>query len=282
MDIFSPKAQELLGNPALATIQVPDEVSNSLNKDFYTLESALQNPEIISKARAEGLNGIDTHLETIWEAKGFDAETIAKLKSDKKTSAKISKTLELLEEKSKEAFKATGKEKQDLVNEINALQTKAIEDNKKFLADLDTEKSQRKLDKTNWELDGVYNGFDYVLPTEKPISVHAAKSIIAKASADKGVVFELGENGVTLKTTSGTEFVQDNVKLTPKDFITKTLIENKFIKVNGKQNQQNNQQQHQNNQNIHQQNNDNKKPESAYMKSLKKDIEANPLPTNVQ
>ncbi len=270
----SAEAQTLLGNAALATIEVPDEISNSLNKDFFTLDSALQHPEILTKARAEALNGIDAHVESLWEGSGLDADTITQLKAEKKTTARISKTIELIKAKKDAAFSATGKEKQDLVNEINSLQNKLIEDNKKFEVDLNTERSGRKLDKINWTLDEVYNALDYASPTEKAISVHAAKAIVSKIASDKGIVFEMGDNGLSLKTTAGTDYVQDNTKLSPKDFITKTLMESKFLKVSG-----GGQGSQQNIDHTHQHTGaDGKVKDNDYLRSIKKDYTANPLP----
>lgn len=279
VDITTSKAQELLGNAALASIDVPDDISNALNKDFYTLDSALQNPDIISKARAEALNGIDTLLESIWENSGLDGETVTQLKGEKKTAVRLSKTIETIREKEKEANKAFGEDKKKLVEEINKLNQKVAEETKKFQKDLEDEKNARKMDKVNWELDSIYNSFDYASPMEKDLSVHAAKAVIAKMAAQKDLKFVLTDKGVSLKTNIDTDYVEDNRPLTPKDFITKTLIENKFVKVNGQGN--NGQSQQQNQQNIHQAGqgaNGSGKKDNAYLQSIRADIQKNPLP----
>lgn len=297
VDISTSKAQELLGNSALTTIQVDDSISNQLNKDFYTLDSALQNPEILSKARAEALNGVDTHLESIWDSSGLDSDTITALKAEKKSMVKISKTVELIRAKEQKALQATGEDKQKLVGEINKLQNDIIQSKKEFDSKISEIESGRKLDKINWELDGVYGTFDYTTPIEKSLAVHSAKAVIAKITADKGIKFEMSDGGLVLKTKMDTDYVEDNIKLTPKDFITKTLIENKFIKVsgsgdsrvnnnnNGNQNQNNNQNNNNQNNNTHHSVNGNgsgEKKDNAYLRSLRKDIEAAPLPTNHQ
>lgn len=271
VDSSSAEAQAILGNSALSTITVGDEISSKLGQNFYTLDSALQNPEILSKARAEALNGTDAHLLTIAETYGLDEATIAELKAEKKTTAKISKLTEKIAAAKEKIAKATGEDKDKLVEKFNTLQQEKINEAKALNDKIVAEQTGRKNDRVNWELDNLYNQLDYANPIDKGLNVLSAKTIIEKFARDKGVKFELGENGISLKTTSDTDYVVDNVKMTPQDFIKKTLIENKFIKVStgNTQSQQTQTTTHQT---------QTTKGKTAYQIALEKELNANPLP----
>ena len=225
------EAQKLLGNTNLATIEVDDLISNKLTAEYFTKEAALQNPEIRSKIKAETLNGIDAHTKELMTEYGIDAETMAEIFREEKSSKKLSKMVDKIAQLTKEKSKATGADKEVLNLEIEKLNKQIAETKTTYESKLLEEQKARKTDRINWELDNIYNTLDYSLSSDKEVSVTAAKAVIGNIAAKKGLRFETTETGVQILTKEGTEYYADNIKVSPQDFIKKSLMENKLLKV---------------------------------------------------
>jgi hypothetical protein len=230
-----------LGNPLPLEVQtkmanainidVDDAIANKFNTDYFTHESALQNPEIRSKIKAEILNGTDAEIERLMGKFEFDDAA----KADVKKVDKTSKRLEALTDKIKELTEAkagqTKVTKDALSKEIEKLNEQIVNIKTDYENKLQSEKVARKTDKINWELDGLYKGFEYALAAEKNISVTMAKALIEKINADKGLKFDISEQGIKIMTKDNTEYFENNVKVTPEDYIKKNLMDNKLLKV---------------------------------------------------
>jgi hypothetical protein len=231
IDITDPEAQKLIGNSNLATIEVGDSVSTKLTAEYFTKEAALQDPGIRSQIRAEALNGIDAQTKELMTSYEFDAETMAEILKEDKTSKKLSKMVEKVAELTKTKAKAGSADKDVLSKKIEELNGQIATVRSTYETKLAEEQKGRKTDRINWELDNIYNGLDYSLQADKEISVTASKAVIAGLAAKRGLRFETTESGIQILTKDGTEHYENNIKVTPADFIKKSLMENKMLKV---------------------------------------------------
>jgi hypothetical protein len=231
VDLSDPEAQKLIGNSNLASIEVGDTVTTKLTAEYFTREAAASDPEIRSKIKAETLNGIDAQTKELMTAHEFDAETIADITKEDKSSKKISKMVDKIVELTKAKSKLGGADQTVLNTKIAELNAQILATKTDYETKLLEEQKGRKTDRVNWELDSIYNGLDYSLASDKDISVTAAKAIISNIASKKGLRFETTENGVQILTKEGTEHFEGNIKITPQDFIKKSLMENKMLKV---------------------------------------------------
>lgn len=231
VDTFSAEMQTILGNASLTSIEVPEAVSNVLASEFFTKDSAMQNPDIRSAIRAEALNGVDAEVDALATKFGLDTDTITAIKAEKKSGKRYAALVEKVAELKEKSALATGKDKDVLSKQIEKLNADILA----AKTDGDTRVAQieklRKTDKIGWELDGIYNNYEYALPTDKNISIQAAKSIIEGISKEKGLRFEISDKGVQILTNEGTQYFENNIAVTPQDFIKKNLLEKKVLKV---------------------------------------------------
>jgi hypothetical protein len=225
VDSSTSEALLILGNANLATVEVPETISNKLSAEFFTKEAALQHPEIRSTIKAETLNGIDSQTKEILSKYEFDEETKKSIMSEEKTAKRLAKLTDSLYEKASKNRKGDDKE-------IAALNEKILAERTAYEAKVSDLEKARKMDRVNWELDGIYGSLDYATPMEKDYSIAAAKAIISRISQTKGINFDVSENGVKLVNSDGRDYYENNMQMTPNDFIKKSLIEAKMIKVN--------------------------------------------------
>ena len=277
VDTSSAEAKTILGNTALTSIEVPVAVSNVLAGEFFSKDSAMQNPEIRSAIRAEALNGVDAEVDALATKFGLDEDTITAIKAEKKSGKRYAALVDKVAELKEKSAIATGKDKDALnkqIEKLNADILAAKTDGDKRVAEVE---SLRKTDKIGWELDGIYKGYDYALPTEKNESVVVAKSIIDNIAKEKGLRFEISDKGFQILTKEGTQYFDNNTPVTPQDFIKRNLLEKKILKVsdNGGKTPDRTQRQDFNPKGPSQ------PSTSSFKESLRELREANPLPASV-
>ena len=231
VDTTSTEAQALLNNTQIANIEVAESVTNGLDGNFFTKESAMSNPEIRKAIKAEVLNGMDSTTKELMSRYELDNDSQSEINSEDKTHKKFSKLVDKIAELTREKSKSTGVDKDKLNEQISKLNEQIVNLRTDYEGKLEDEKKSRRLDKINWELDGIYNEQDYSLASEKEIALVSAKAVMGRILEKKGLKFEATELGIQLLTKDGTEYFENNVKITPSNFIKKNLLENKMIKV---------------------------------------------------
>jgi hypothetical protein len=232
VDISDPKTQSILGNPNLANLEFPEELSNRLTESkFYTKESALQNPEIRNTIRAEALNGVDSLIGELGKKYELDHESLDAINAQDKSSKKYQKLVDSIAETQAKKYNASGKDKDALNKQLEDLNAQMVKMRDKHSEEIRLEKNARKTDRLNWELDSIYNGIDYSMEAPKNVAKKAARTIVEELAREKGISFDLGEDSLRMVTKDGTEYFDNNVKISPADYIKRTLAENKLLKT---------------------------------------------------
>lgn len=230
---------------SLSAIDVDAEVEKKFNVDFYTKESALQNPEIKNALRAEVLNGVDAQLELLTGKYEFDDATKDEFKKADKTAKKIEFLTDKIKEISEKKAGSGKVDKDAYTKEVEKYNAEILSLKTLHKTELDEQVTGRKTDRVNWELDSLYNGFEYSVHENKELAIPMAKAVLDMKIKEKGLKFDISDKGVKILTKEETDYYEDNKPVSPKDFMNKVFLENKLIKVNdaGKGNQN----QHQNN-----------------------------------
>lgn len=231
VDINSASAQTLLTNQNLSTIDVSEDVADKLSGDFYTVESAIQHPGIRSKIKAEVLNGIDAQTKDLMSRYELDTDTQNEILAEDKSAKKLSKLVDKVAELSRTKSKSTNADKESLNLEIEKLNKQIVATRQEYEDKVTELGKARKMDKLNWELDSIYSGLDFSFDMDKELAITAAKSVMGRIAESKGLRFETTENGIQILTKEGTEYFENNSKPAIGDFIKKSLMENKMIKV---------------------------------------------------
>jgi hypothetical protein len=231
LDLTNESVKTIIGNESLSNIEVSEDVSNYLSQDFYTKDAAAQNLEIRSKIKAEILNGEDARQNELFSKFELPDDIKSSILSEKNTLKRYSLIADKIAELTELKHKSTGNDKNILNQEIAKLNKQIVDIKSQYENEINNERFARKQDRINWELDSIYNQFDYALPVDKSISVTAAKAIMNKIASEKGIIFETTDNGIKIKTKEGTDYFDNNQPVNPADFIKRSLIENKLLKT---------------------------------------------------
>lgn len=122
--IDNPELVAILSNPEISKVPVPDALKVSIESGLHTLESArtVLKKEIENAVRAEAYNGVDAEIYGLASEHGLPDEFVDTLKpKDMKTSQRLKAVAAKIKELAESKVGATGKDKKDLVDQIDAL-----------------------------------------------------------------------------------------------------------------------------------------------------------------
>jgi len=230
----------LLQNKELASIDIPDSIASKINSNYFTLDSAKNNPTLKSHFFAQALNGVDSELNKIMTDLQLEdtvkQELLSEQSTHKRTSQLIKKVAEL--EKSK-ASKAPG-EKAELDRQIADLngQIATLKSSTIAKSEYDALLNKHESELTNIKLNSILSDYNYSLPKEmaQELKLSTAKIALENSLKEKGVKI-VRENGeLKLKTSTDTDYYVDNKPVTIKDFADSVLAQNKLLVVSGNNN----------------------------------------------
>lgn len=221
----------LLDNTTLDSIEIEDAVSTKLTAPRLSMDAAKNNPDLKKHFTALALNGIDAELERTATEHGLTAEEISELKALDSTSLRT-KTL-VAKVKALETAKAgagtadtvkLNKQIEDLNNQIATERTSKVSE----LAAKDASLENERID---WTLNSMLSNHEYATPVDKEINILTAKTLISKSIQEKGLKIVRENNGLSLKTSEGTDYFDNNIKVGVQDFTTKVLANAKLLKA---------------------------------------------------
>jgi hypothetical protein len=243
-DITDPVAHQLLNVAQLNTLDLPETFTSKFDGNFYTEESALRNPSIRNRIKAESLNGVDAEIKTVMDRYEISEEEATDIVAEQSTSKRLSRLADKIAEKQQEKVKTTGKDRDVLTADIAKLNAEILKIKTAHQAELASVQNARKGDRLNWELNNIYNSFDYAGPFEKADATVAAQSIVNRMAQEKGFKFDVDDTGkMSVTTAEGMPYYDNNVEVTDAAaFLRKKLIERKMLKVSepGRQQQNSN------------------------------------------
>jgi len=233
--------KDVLNNPALATIEIPDETANAINSGLLTFESAKNNTLLKNHFSASALNGVDTELLATIDALGLGDDVKTELTNEKNTYQKQ----RILTNKIKTAFDNLKNAKQEgdpkdiekYTTQINGLQSQlaALKDSHIPKSELETLK---KLHETEVK-DFLVSNF---LATKKfanegvsqDVNVLVAKTLLNQHLESKGAL--LVKDGAKLKLMQLKEptldyYDEQQKAVSFSDFADGVLSANKLLQV---------------------------------------------------
>lgn len=226
----------ILGNTALASIEVDDAISTKLTAPRLSMDAAKSNPDLKKHFTAQALNGVDAEILRSIQEHELDDDAKTEIVAGETTFKKIPILLKKLKEAEtkKAAGTGDGKKLNEQITSLNGEIAKIKSDwaiEKKSLVDgFEAERIDNELN----SLIGTYN---FALPKDTPKKsvIDFGRSLVNTAFAEKGVKIVKENGALVLKTNDGTDHFENNVKVGLGDFVSKTYANAKVLNASGKQ-----------------------------------------------
>lgn len=238
----------IINNAALADIEIAPGVANIIFSNLMTEESAKANPKVKAAIMANALNPLDTKIEELAGKYGLvdkwkeykDVHVRKNGDGRYNTYDAAEKFTEFLvsEEKTKVST-GISSDKQKLIKDIEDLNSQMVTVKTTYEDKLKAEREARINDKKNWELDSIFNSYQYVLEDVQKLPKSAASKLardfVMEELNKKGLKIERDETGnLSLFNAENAPHFEQNQKVTVADFTSKVLTDNNFLTVSKK------------------------------------------------
>ncbi len=226
-------------------IETPDDIANKIKGSLFTVESALANPDIINKLKAESLDAVDQKMLEFATDFGLDDGFKHNLKEIKGTYNRIDSikkavlaSQKVALEKAKEGAPAGDQE--ELQKEITKLNGQIATHNDSTVSKSDhddTVEGYEDMLKENAKAllqlksNSLFAGQNWAMDVDPEINITTAQTLFAAELVSKNINLVDDKNILKLQTQEGTPYFVDNKEVTPQDFANTLLAGKKLLKV---------------------------------------------------
>ena len=222
------------------TQEIPDEVANHIKTNLFTKESALANPDIINKLKAESLDAVDGKLKDMAKDLGLDDGFIHNLGEIKGTYNRMDSVKKAVLESHKTALLNKETKGGDLQDEIANLNkelanlkdttigkqdhddvVKTYEDNLK-------DHANRML---NLQTEGLFSNSKWAMDISPEANLQTAMGLFNSELQNKELSLVNTNGHLSLQTKEGSEYYVENKAITPQEFASNLLAGHKLLKV---------------------------------------------------
>lgn len=234
MDADDDGLKTILGNTAVSSLELTDDVVNAINSNLLTIDSAKNNADLKNHFTALALAGVDGELARLQTSYDLTPEIIEKLKGETSSYKRIGMLVEQV--KALESAKiGQTKEGQDVLQKsIDDLNKQILENNTSHQTALTDQSTKHRGEMQNLLVKTALSNYDYSLPTSKEVAVSTAENIIFGELAKQGGTVILDDNNnLVLKQSANPEMdlFQDHQKVDFKGFAESTLASHKLLKT---------------------------------------------------
>lgn len=228
--------KELLEDPYLAKINLPDGFKTAVSNTLITMNEAKINPEIKKHFAGNLLGSVDAVINDMLDEYAMPDDIKTAVKSETSTFERVKLFTKSLAKLKEEMASAAGGDKAKLVQQINQL-------NADIAAAKDQLKSEVSKVSGEWQgkfsdhlVSSKFTGYDYAMENV-PVDVQAssARILFERKLAEKGgkIKFEEGKLKLVSATDDSLPFTIDNKQVEFDSFADSVVAENKLIKVKG-------------------------------------------------
>lgn len=233
LDVNKEDVKNLLSNADITRITIPDEMSDALENNLMTLDSAKANSNLKSHFFAQAYDGLDKELEKAYTDNAISDDLKSKLLAEKSSTKRaILFAKEIQELEKQKASANSGADKKDLQDKINALEKEKADLANSHKSDLENIKSQHEGEMTGMLVRNQLSGLNYAmgeLPAE--VKIETARNLL-QSELQKKELKIVNNNGVLkLVKNDGTDYYEQNKLINFTDFVGGVMASNKMLKT---------------------------------------------------
>lgn len=221
---------------AVPDFDVPDDVSNGIDRSLISLSEAKNNfPDIKNHYYKSALDGVDNELKTLMEDFKLEDTLKNEILGEKSSYKRIPMlTRKLVEAERLKVAATSGKDKGEIQKQIDDLQSQLLEAKTSLENEKKSFEQQRLQDRINNKKNVLYSGLKTIHDELDPdVKYGILDTLVTRALQDSSAKLALDDNGnLSLLRSDGTNFFGENhQQLKPVQFIEQILAKNKQIKV---------------------------------------------------
>jgi len=228
--------KDILANPALSQINLPDDFKTSVNNNLLTIKEAQINGEIKKHFTGVILGSADATINELMDEYQLPDDVKGTLKSEQSTYARIklfSKALADLKDQHATAASGDKKKLVDQINELNGAITQLKDQMKNELTATENKWLSKFMDTS---INGHFEKYDYAMENV-PANIQAmtARQLLEQKLTEKGGKLKYIDGKIQLvsATDDALPFTVDNKPVEFQSFADSIVYDNKLARVKG-------------------------------------------------
>lgn len=228
--------KDMLSNPALSQINLPDDFKQSVNSNLLTIKEAQINGDIKKHFTGVILGSADATINELMDEYGLPDDVKGTLKGEQSTYARIKLfTKALADLKDQHASAASGDKKKlvDQINELNGALATLKDQMKNEITATENKWLTKFMDNT---INGHFEKYDYAMENV-PANIQAmtARQLFEQNLAEKGGKLKYVDGKIQLvsATDDALPFTIDNKPVDFTAFADSIIYDNKLARVKG-------------------------------------------------
>ena len=222
------------------TQEIPDEVANQIKTNLFTKESALANPDIINKLKAESLDAVDGKLKDMAKDFGLNEGFIHNLGEVKGTYNRMDSVKKAVLEAHKQALlnkETNGGDLQDEIANLNkelaTLKDTTIgkQDHDDVVKTYEDNLKEHARKMLNLRAEGLFSNANWAMDISPQANLQTAMGLLNSELQNKELSLVNTNGHLSLQTKEGSEYYVENKPITPQEFANNLLAGHKLLKV---------------------------------------------------
>lgn len=223
---------------------LPDDIATKIQGSLFTMESALANPDIINKLKAESLDAVDQKMLEFATEFGLDDGFKHNLKETKGTYNRIDSIKKAVLENHKLALEkvkegAPAGDQEELQKEISKLNAQIALHNDNTVSQQDHDDAIEGYEDMLKEgankmlglkANSLFAGQNWAMDISQEANMATAMGLFNSELANKNINL-VDDNGLKLQTKEGSPYYVENKEVSPQDFANTLLAGHKLLKV---------------------------------------------------
>jgi regulator of replication initiation timing len=236
LNLEDPKVKEFLALPALAEVEVPEELSKPVSAQLISITEAKNNhQDIRNHYIAQNFSAFDTEMDNLATEYTLTEDQKNAMKAERNSFKRVGILTKLIRDTEREKAKAGAPDKKAIQDQLDEL-NRQLGVEKQSLAALKTQHAKELLEQERkYDMDTLYSQFKTIHDELNPgIKRNILNSIVDDSLRGKGLKIEYDDNhNLVLLRNDGTHYhdPENNQKVDARGFIEKTLANSKQLKV---------------------------------------------------
>ena len=231
IDPTNENLQEIIGNETLQSIDIHDDLANTISGNLMTMDSAKANSDLNKHFRATILNGLDAETNGLMDSYGFSDEIKATINAEQSSFKRVgllANQIKSLESAKSGASNDDQKKLNETIAQLNDQIVGLKSSHDESIATINETWAGKMLQS---KVSTILSGYNYALPVSTETNVLTAQTLVNQSLERDGLQINDVNGGLALLNKENQPHYVQNTIVDVKSYIDNVLGTHKLLKV---------------------------------------------------
>ena len=239
IDPTNENLQEIIGNESLQSIDINDDLANTISGNLMTMDSAKANSDLNKHFRATILNGLDAETNNLMESFGLPDDVRSTINAEQSSFKKVGLLANQIKELESSKSGASNDDTKKLNETIAQLNDQIVglkSSHDESIATINETWTGKMLQS---KVSTILSGYNYALPVSTETNVLTAQTLVNQSLERDGLQINDVNGGLALLNRENQPHYVQNTIVDVKSYIDNVLGTHKLLKVSDNSTQSN-------------------------------------------